>query len=358
MLLLLALAAPAAAGERTITDLSGRQVSLPARIHRLVAVGPGALRLVMYLGAADRVAGIERLERDLDPRQSGFRPYVHAFPPGFAKLPVIGAGGAGRLPNPEMVATCGAALVVAVGIDAPAADLLQAQSGVPVVVLSYGDLGVLREAVFSSLELLGTILDRRERAAELTAGIRRQMDDIRHRTVDIPLKRRPTVYFAGIGYRGSQGITSTEAGYLPGRLANAANVADRAEETGHRFINPEQLLLWNPGVIFLDLFGLPNITRDAARNPAFYAALAAVRQQRTYALMPHNSYNTNVEVALLNAWYIGTILYPERFADIDFSRCREAIYHLFLGIGIPEQPPAYTPVPLVPAVPAADRERG
>jgi iron complex transport system substrate-binding protein len=347
MLLLAALSTsgPALGATHTVIDLSGRQISLPTRIERLVAVGPGALRLVTYLSAGSRVVGIERLE--IEPEAAGFRPYLDALPESFRELPVIGAGGAGRLPNPEMVAACNAELVVAVGFDSPAAELLQAQSGVPVVVLSYGDLGVLREEIITSLELLGTILGRRERAAELTAYIRRQMEDIHRRTADIPADRRPTVYFAGIGYRGSQGLVSTEAGYLPGQLVNATNVADRAGNAGHRFINPEQLLLWNPEVIFLDLLGLPNIRRDVARNAAFYRSLTAVQRQRVYTLMPHNSYNTNVEIALANAWFIGSILYPERFADVDFTRRQEEIYRVFLGIAAPDHQPAYIQVPLL-----------
>ncbi|MGB9804145.1 MAG: iron ABC transporter substrate-binding protein, partial [Desulfofundulus sp.] len=59
-----------------VTDLAGRQVEVPVPARKVVAIGPGALRLVCYVNGADKVVGVENLEK----RQPTGRPYILAHP--------------------------------------------------------------------------------------------------------------------------------------------------------------------------------------------------------------------------------------------------------------------------------------
>ncbi len=47
---------------RTIADGMGREVEVPAAVERAVCVGVGALRYSCYVGAADRMVGVEDYE--------------------------------------------------------------------------------------------------------------------------------------------------------------------------------------------------------------------------------------------------------------------------------------------------------
>ena len=44
-----------------VTDLVGRQVSLPNPARRVVAIGPGALRMYVYAGNLNYVIGVEQM---------------------------------------------------------------------------------------------------------------------------------------------------------------------------------------------------------------------------------------------------------------------------------------------------------
>ena len=80
------------AGESvSVTDMVGRTVVVPENAARIIAVGPGALRLLCYLDAKDKVVGIEGFEKI---RPTG-RPYWIAGPE-LKNLPVIGPGGPSR----------------------------------------------------------------------------------------------------------------------------------------------------------------------------------------------------------------------------------------------------------------------
>jgi iron complex transport system substrate-binding protein len=119
--------------------LSPDQPPLPRQAQRLLAVGPGALRLLVYLGAADRLIGLEEMER----RPLGGSTYRLALPAGLDRLPSGGPGGPGRLPDPELVLALAPDLLVAVALeDQPLAALAQ-RSGVPVLPVSYGTTGGL-----------------------------------------------------------------------------------------------------------------------------------------------------------------------------------------------------------------------
>ena len=331
---------PGTTAGRTVTDLAGRQVAIPNRVERLVALGPGALRLVAYLGATDRIVGIEDFEKRMA-RDPYVRPYASTLGEEFLGLPVVGAGGPGALPDPEKILMCRPDLIVAVSIDPAQLDNIQAKTGAPAVYLSYGALGVWREEARRSLSLLGEVLGRSERAAALNGYVASLENDLKKRTADIDEKNRPSAYFGGLSYKGSHGLASTEGGYPPARMAGARNLADGLGKTGHFFVDKEQILVWNPDFIFVDAGSRPVLDRDFEKNRDFYRLLKAAKSGRTLSLLPYNYYNTNIELALLNAYFVGKSLYPDRFKDISLEDKAGEIMETFLGIRPDREIPAY-----------------
>ena len=330
---------PGIAG-RTVTDLAGREVSVPDKVERLIALGPGSLRLVAYLGATDRIVGIEDFEKRMA-RDLYVRPYASTLGDEFLALPVVGTGGPGALPDPEKVLMCRPDLIVAVSIDPAQLNNIQAKTGVPTIYLSYGELGVWREEARRSLSLLGEVLGRNERAARLNEYVTSLEEDLRKRTAGIDEKARPSAYFGGISYKGSHGLTSTEGGYPPARMAGARNLADSLRKSGHFFVDKEQILVWNPDFIFVDSGSRLILDRDFEKNRDFYRLLKAAGSGRTLSLLPYNYYNTNIELALLNAYFIGNSLYPERFTDVAMEDKAGEIMKTFLGIRVDRKIPAY-----------------
>jgi len=325
---------------RKIKDIAGREVALPTKVERVIALGPGALRLVAYLGGIDRIVGIEDMEKRMV-KALYFRPYSRVLDDSFFKLPVVGTGGPGKLPNFEKVIMCRPDVIVAVSMDIAQVNNMQFKTGVPVVCLSYGELGVWRKEAQTSLSLLGKILDREQRATELNMYIESCEKDLKERTESIPKEKKPLVYFGGLSFKGSRGLTSTEAGYLPGKMVNARNLADGLGKKGHLFIDKEQILAWNPDVIFIDIGSKAILEQDFEKNRDFYHLLKAARSGNVFSLLSYNYYNTNIEIALLNAYFIGKCLYPAEFEDVDMDRKANEILNTFLGIGAEKKMPAY-----------------
>ena len=317
-----------AEGQRTITDSVGRSVTIPTEVKRIVALG-GALRFVTYLQGLDLVVGVEAVEKKpLDPG----RLYGLAVAEKLNNQPIIGEGGpGGKLPDFEQLIAVHPDVIVAVGLDKAQAETIQAKTTIPVVLLGTGAMAALDlKATRESLTLLGHVIGRSERAAALTTFIGKLETDLARRTTS--QNPRPTAYVGAISFRGRHGITSTESLYAPLAWVGGNNVTDSLDQPGHVFIDQEKLLLWNPEVIFLDAGGLDMVKNDYAKNPAFYADLKAVNTGRVFVVPPYNSYHTNIETALANAYCIGQALYPEAFADIKPAEKAEAIFEFFLGV--------------------------
>ncbi len=337
LILMLMAAIPAFAKTLTITDTTGRQVEMPVNPERIVCIGPGALRLIVYLEAQNRVVGVEEMEKT----NPGGRPYWLAHPE-LAKLPRIGPGGpAGINKKPDMEAVLMARpdVIFITYMDQALADDVQKLMRIPVVVLSYGGFATFDTVFNDSLRIVGRILNREKRAEAVINYISTLQTDLSDRVKGIPESQKPAAYIGGIGMRGSHGIESSEKNFIPLEWAGARNVVKpfAASEGSHVFMDREALLSVNPDVIFIDAGGLALVSEDYRKKPEFYNALKAFQTRRVVILHPFNFYTTNIDTALTDTWAVGKILYPDRFKDIDLKKKSDEIYTFFVGRPVYEQ---------------------
>lgn len=315
-----------------VTDVMGRTVAVPANPKRVVAVSSGAARLLCYLEAADRLVGIESFDKKPSPGRS----YQMAYP-ALAGLPSLGPGGPAQInrdPDLEAVLRLSPEMIFITHMEAAKADALQKRLGIPVVILAYSKTGVgaIDEKLSESLRLAGKILGKEKRAEAVIGFIEKSRKDLLARTEPLVRNPKPRVYVGGISIKGTQGIESTDADYPPLSWANARNLAREVTGAdGHLFINREQLLAWNPDLLFLDAQGLTLISQDVQRKPDFYRHLKAVGEKRVYLLYPFNNYNTNIETVIADAYAVGKALYPGAFIDIELAKKSDEIYTFFLG---------------------------
>ena len=115
-------------------------------------------------------------------------------------------------------------------------------------------------------------------------------------------------------------------------VLSAVNVVKEAGINEYVMLDKEKLLEMDPSVIILDAGGLALIQEDYSANPEFYNILSAFKNGKVYLQMPFNYYTTNLEIALADAYYIGSVLYPEQFVDIDPVEKFDEISNFFLGI--------------------------
>ena len=308
---------------RIITDSTGRDVEIPSRVESIVCVGVGALRYSCYMDAADLVVGVE----DYEVKEGMSRLYNYVNFDKFKDLPVTGTNGE---PNIEEIITAGPQVIVMSSYASADADDLQEKSGIPVVMVPGSDT-TLDDNAYETIRIMGELYGKEDRAQELTAylkGIQKDLDD---RTADIPEEDKPSVYVAGVSFKGAHGFEGTEACYGPFELIHANNLANTTDQTGAFDIDLEQVLTWDPEIIFLDFNGMSLINEDYADNPDYYQNLTAVKEGKVYSQISFRSSASNLETALADAYYAACIMYPEQFSDIDPVEKAGEIFTALLG---------------------------
>jgi iron complex transport system substrate-binding protein len=338
LFLILSIALPAHGNTKKITDAAGRTHHIPQTIKHTICSGAGCLRLLTYLQTQARVVGVD----DIEKRRRTFdaRPYALANRH-FRQLPLFGEFRGHD--NPELILalkpqpqvifkTYGSAM----GYN-PAK--LEKKTGIPVIVLDYGDLGKGRPKLFRSLRIMGDALGKSARAEEVIRFMESLIADLKKRTADIPVPKRPSVFIGGVAFKGPHGFQSTEPAYPPFSFINAKNpaydVSLSGKEIKHSDVAKEMIVEWNPDILLLDLAtlqlgdkagGLHELRSDPA-----YRTLTAVQKGKVYGVLPYNWYTKNYGSILANAYFIGKLLYPDRFSDINPQSKADEIYRFLVS---------------------------
>ena len=309
---------------RTITDGAGRQVNVPEEIGSIVCVGVGALRYTCYVGAQDLVVGVE----DYETKAGMSRLYNYVNFEKFKDLPVIGTNGE---PYTEEIIKLAPDVIVMSAYASVQADDLQAKTGTPVVVVPGSDT-TLDDGAYETIRIMGVLYGLEQRVSSLTEYLKSLQKDLDDRTKDIPDSEKPSVYVGGVSFKGHHGFEGTEAYYGPFELIHANNLANTTGQTGAFNIDLEQVLSWDPDIIFVDFNGISLINKDYAKNPDYYNALTAVQNGKVYSQISFRSSASNLETALADAYYAACVIYPEHFADIDPVAKAGEIFEMLLGV--------------------------
>ena len=304
----------------------GRSVELPAQVEGIVGIGSSSLRLISYLQATDMVVGVELSEHE-DSVSCAYRHVYHAT---FEKLPVVGDGGSkGVMPNEEALASLAPDVIFAT-IDADTANSLQERTGIPVVCLTLSDT-VFDQVFYDNVELVGNVLGKQDRAAEIVKYMQDTKKDLQDRTSAAAAANPKKAYAAGISFRGGHGFAGTEAGFPPFAECNVENIADGNAASGAFDIDLELVSAAQPDYIFVESGNLGLVQEDYQANPNYFASLNAVNEGNVYSLISYRFYATNVELALANCYQVGATVYPEQFAGIDPTEKLDEICEFFLG---------------------------
>lgn len=309
---------------QTITDAKNRQVEVPEKVESIVCVGVGALRYTCYMGAQDLVIGVEDCEKEAVIS----RLYNYVNIEKFKDLPIIGTNGN---PYPEEIIKLAPDVIVMSKSASVDADDLQNKTGTPVVVVPGSDT-TLDNDCFETIRIMGQLYGKQDRARELTGYLKGFGKEIQGRIMDIPEEKKPSVYVGGVSYKGHHGFEGTEAGYGPFALIGAKNLADTTGQSGPFNIDLEQVLAWDPDIIFLDFNGMQFIKEDYAKNPGYYNALSAVKNGKVYSQISFRSNASNLETALADAYYAACVIYPEYFTGIDPIAKAGEIFEELLGV--------------------------
>ena len=323
-------------GMITITDAFGREVSIPENPEKIAVVGSGSMRYFVYLGIdLDDVCAVDYQDSKLNKQTFNLRPYSLANPE-ILEIPEVGAA-KGVVDNEKLLMS-GAEILFMGGAsssNAEVANEIQEKTGIPVVMFYTGNYVTDAEKIQDTLLMLGEILDKEQRAKDLIAYFDAVEADLKKRVAGLSVGE--SVYIGGVAYNGYHGLDGTDPTYYPFAVLNIKNAAGEVSsvsQTGYAQISKEKLLEWDPDFIIVDLSTIQAAEGGALvelKNDPSYRELTAVKNSMVYTVNPHTSMNVNHETTLANAYFIGKLLYPEQFEDIDPVKKADEIYTFVVG---------------------------
>ncbi len=321
-----------------ITDGIGRQLTVsPGSYRRIVCVGAGALRLYSYLGDMSLLSGVEDIdnpevrENSTMPFEGVARPYYDANKDVLKGLPSAGTGGPianQQGPNLAKLISCEPDLIISDFETKEAAEAMEKATGAMVFTIKYGRKAVFDETVHAVLQTLGKLLDRQDRANELLSYIEKETKALQEKTKDVI--ERPNVYVGGIGNWGQKDYLATHSTYPMFTVANIKNVLSDVTlaVAGQQDISKETFESLAPNIdkMILDGAGMKQTLVAYQADKTIFDNVKAVSQGEVYLQLPYNAYYTNLEVALMNAYFDASSVYPSVFEGFDFEgKCREIL---------------------------------
>ena len=203
--------------------------------------------------------------------------------------------------------------------------------GIPVIVIS-GGWTPGPEGTHRDLEewvrITGEVFGEQERAAEIITQQRAIIERVGERTAKILDEDRPRVYFMFTDSLRTAGGDTHMRFWIEG--AGGINVAN--EISGYTYVGMEQVLVWNPEVIFIsnrtDI--MPEDILQNRIEGQDWSHVDAVINGRVYKI-PHGIFHwapPNLERVLLVKW-AAQQNFPELFADLDMHQVVREFYREF-----------------------------
>lgn len=329
-----------------VTDVKGREVTLPEHPERII-LGFYFEDYIAVGGkeAADKLVGISRFPW-ASWRPSQFAAYEKVIP-SIGTLTDVGYAEEGNFSAEKVIALRPDLLILAAfDYDSMSESVSQIENaGIPIITLDYNAQTV--EKHVASTIALGKVLGTEDRAEALAKNYSDAMSDVYNR-IEKTSEQKGKKFYVELAKAGPSEIGNSYSKSMWGGLINSLggdNIAD-GQITGHGPLSPEYVLAQQPDLIFLagsDWQNAPNAvtlglgaTPEVARErmAAYltrpgWSQLNAVKDGDVYAIN-HGGARTLSDYTY--AQFIAKQMYPEAFADIDPEANRRDFYAKWLPI--------------------------
>jgi iron complex transport system substrate-binding protein len=293
---------PRLAHAATVTDATGRAITIPDKVERIFAAGPPAA-IVLCTFAPELLLG---WTKSPEPAQCAF------LGAGACDKPEVGRlTGRGNTTNLEVLLQLKPDLILDVGTINDTyislASRVQEQTGIP-----YALLDGRFDATASLYRKLGELTHRSDQADAFARYAEDTIGKIKGRIDKIADAQRPRVYYA----RGPRGLETGLGGSINVgtiEFLGAHNVAAE-RQGGMAAVSMEQILAWNPDVIIT----IEPAFAAAVKTDTVWAPVKAVATGRVYLSprLPFGWVDFPPSVnRLIGLWWLAKALYPDQFHE-------------------------------------------
>ena len=303
---------------RTVVDMSGTEVTIPAQVNTYVEswFAHNAVDLMLNKAEGMLVTCVNK----------NSQPWMYIVCPNFYKA--VSTNFSADMNLEEIIA---AKPDVVFGSNEKYRDMFTAV-GIPFINCSFKTYDEMIRSVQLTAEVFGG--EAVDIANRYTAYLKERLDWVAKRVEDIPEENRTTVAHGNsiyeLNFDGANTIIDEWIKYADGINAAAEGMTGNLQT-----ISMEQVLQWDPDVL---ITGKPKNQVDQVMSDPAWANLKAVKNGRVYSnpkgVFAWDRYG--VESALQPQW-CAKLLYPGLFEDFDIAQELKNFYHTFFYYELSDQ---------------------
>ncbi len=292
----------------TVTDQMGREITIESKPESIVSGYYISTSLLIALGLEDQIVGVEA--------KADTRPIYRLAAPQLLELPNVGSA---KEFNLEGCAALEPDLVI---VPMRLKDQISAMEEMGLTVFAVNPEN--EELFLEAAETIGVITGTEKRAQELTAFYEKQIAEI---SAALDGCETPAVYMGGNGSL----LSTAGSGMYQNSLierAGAVNAAAEIEDTNWADVSYEQIVSWNPDVIFLTADA--SYTAEDVLSDEALADVSAIENEAVYQI-PNDfeAWDSPVPGGILGSLWGAAVLHPDLYAPETFLETVTEFYETF-----------------------------
>lgn len=290
-------------GEITFKDHYNNTVILEKAAEKVVTIPKPAPSMFMAVdGDSRKLIGIH--PSSMDAIREGIMKNI--FPNALTINTSVGTKG-GYVPNVEEMVRLHPDIVFQWGNKGAGIVDPITNAGLKVALVKYGN----QQALETMLTAFGAVSGNEEKAADIIAWHKETLEELKKEAAAIKQQDKPRVMFfiralSSLKVAGGDTFHS-----LCIDIAGGTNPA--AEISGYKDVNQEQIMAWDPEVIFLNNFE-PELSPQTLYDNPMFAGVSAIKNRRVYRA-PLGGYRwdpPNQESPLMWKW-LAMVFYPDKY---------------------------------------------
>ncbi|MGL4669332.1 MAG: ABC transporter substrate-binding protein [Methanobacteriaceae archaeon] len=318
-------------GNKTITDMAARQVTIPISPDKVLSTTP-TITTIIYMIAPEKLAGVNYKWYDYELK------YV---PKEYQNLTVVGGWFGTQEGSYEEFISISPDLIIEGTADIRNLDEInerQTRFGDIPVVVAVDHTFVSDTA--ESITFVGKALNSENKANKLVDFLKTYLDTVERVSSNIPENEKKKVYYAS----GSEGLQTYPNGSSHSQLitlCGGINVADTELNEGvdKVDVSMEQILNWNPDVIITtDEEFYKKVYSDSSDSS--WANVKAVKNKEVY-LSPQSPFkwfdNPPGPNIIIGIPWTAKVIYPDKFSDIDLKKATQEFYSEFYHYNLSDE---------------------
>ena len=316
-------------GNKTLTDMAGRTVTIPNQINTVVATDP-PMTTIIYMLAPEKLGGLNFQWTTEE---------IEYVPSQYQDIPNIGGWYGSNTGNYEQFIATNPDIIIEsiseLGGDNTTIEDQQEKFGTIPLIAVTDNTDVTK--INQTIQFIGQILGTEDQANKLCQFNNKYLDIVNQVNNTIPDNERKTVYYA----EGEDGLSTDPNGTAHAQLISLCggyNVADieSQEGEGQIQVSIEQVIKWNPDVIIAND---PDFYNTIYSDPT-WSNIEAVKNHQVY-LSPQSPFKwidrppgANI---IIGVPWMAKVLYPDYYTDINLKDATHEFYSDFYHIDLSDQ---------------------